>query len=296
MGEPRVSIVIPSRDGHRGGLVPRLLESIERQTYSDREVIVVRGVEPQGRAINQGVRQSRGEIVIVVDDDSRLADEHVIASLVDCLDSDPAIGMAGASILLDPEASAFQRRASRQFPRLCTPEVSQITDSDMACHGCCAMPRRVFDQVGGEREDILRGLDPDLRVRLRNAGYRVVLAPNARIFHPLPDGWRATLRTFFRNGFGSAYAQKFEPASVYETHESVNAADFQPQRPWMYRVARFPIRLLSAVARGNLIRFVAYSAYAVGYVYGLARAQRIPPRPARGEGPECTQGNDSKAA
>lgn len=296
MGEPRVSIVIPSRDGYRGGLVPRLLESIERQTYRDREVIVVRGVEPQGRAINQGVRQSRGEIVIVVDDDSRLADERVIASLVACLDSDPKIGMAGASILLDPEASAFQRRAAEQFPRLCTPEVSAITDSDMACHGCCALPRRVFDQVGGEREDILRGLDPDLRVRLRNAGYRVVLAPDARIYHPLPNGWRATLKTFFRNGFGSAYAQKFEPASVYETHESVDARDFQAQRPWAYRIARFPLRLGAAVARGNLIRFVAYTAYAAGYGYGLARAKRIAPRLARNEGPECTQGNDSRAA
>ncbi len=296
MGGLRVSIVIPSRDGHRGGLVPRLLESVERQTYTDREVIVVRGVEPQGRAINQGVRQSRGEIVIVIDDDSRLADEQVIASLVASLDSDPKIGMAGASILLDPEASPFQRRAARQFPRLCTPEVNAITDSDMACHGCCAMPRRVFDQVGGEREDILRGLDPDLRVRLRNAGYRVVLSPNARIYHPLPNGWRMTLKTFFRNGFGSAYAQKFEPASVYETHESVDAKDFKAQRPWAYRVARFPMRLVAAVARGNLIRFVAYTAYGVGYGYGLARAERIAPRPARGEGPECTQGNDSRAA
>src|SRR5690349_23864423 len=116
MGAPRVSIVIPSRDGHRGGYVPRLLASVEAQTYTDREVVLVRGVEPQGRAINQGVRESKGEIVVVIDDDSRLADEHTIASLIAVLDADPKIGMAGASILLDPEATPFQRRAARQFP------------------------------------------------------------------------------------------------------------------------------------------------------------------------------------
>ncbi len=296
MGAPRVSIIIPSRDGHRGGFVPRLLASIEEQTYLDREVVIVRGVEPQGRAINQGVRESRGEIVVVVDDDSRLADSDTIASLIACLDSDPRIGMAGASLVIDPESTAFQRRAARQFPRLCTPEVAEITESDLACHGCCAMPRRVFDQVGGEREDILRGLDPDLRVRLRNAGYRVVLAPGARIHHPLPDGWRATLRTFFRNGFGSAYTQKFEPKSVYETHEVVDSRSFTPQRPWVYRALRFPLRMGAAAARGHLIRVVADCAYAAGYVYGLARAQRIAPRAATKDGAECTPGNDSRAA
>jgi GT2 family glycosyltransferase len=296
MVEPRVSIIVPSRDGHRNGLVPRLLATIEQQSYRDREVIVVRGVEPQGRAINEGVGQSRGEYLVIVDDDSRLADDCVIGSLVACLDSDPRIGMAGASILLDPEATLFQRRAARQFPRLCTPEVDRIMDSDLACHGCCAISRRVFDEIGGEREDILRGLDPDLRVRLRAAGYRVVLVPGARIYHPLPRGWRETVRTFFRNGFGSAYAQKFEPGSVYETHEALDSARFRPRRPWIYRALRFPVRLGTAIVRGNLIRFVAYSAYAFGYLYGLVRARRIAPKPARAGGPGCGQGNDSRAA
>jgi hypothetical protein len=273
-----------------------LLASIEAQTYTDREVVLVRGVEPQGRAINQGVRESKGEIIVVIDDDSRLADEHTIASLIAVLDADPKIGMAGASILLDPEATPFQRRAARQFPRLCTPEVSEVTESDLACHGCCAMPRCVFDEVGGEREDILRGLDPDLRVRLRKAGYRVVLAPGARIYHPLPNGWANTLRTYFRNGFGSAYAQKFEPASVYETHERVDSRSFQPRRSWAYRALRFPLRTAGAIARGHGIRCVADAAYAAGYAWGMLRAERIAPHANAGEAAGCTPGNDSRAA
>lgn len=270
---PRVSVIIPSWDGHRGGCVPRLLESIERQTFRDYEVHLVKGVAPQGRAINKGVAESRGEILLILDDDSRLADEHVFQRLVSTLDGDASIGMAGASIVLPPDASGFQRRAAMQFPRFHTPVVDTVTDSDLACHGCCAIPRRVFIEVGGEREDILRGLDPDLRVRLRGVGYRVVLAPNARIHHPLPEGWRRLLRTFFRNGYGSAYARKYQPESVYETHEELDSGSFQPRTTLAYRAARFPLRLVKALTTGQGMRFGAYCAYACGYIWGMATAK-----------------------
>lgn len=275
--KPKVTVIIPSLDGYRDGCVPKLLESVRQQTFTDYEVTVVKGVSPQGRAINQGAAQARGDILLVLDDDSRLADASVFEQLVSTLDSDPAIGMAGASIVLPPEASAFQRRAAGQFPRFNTPVVDEVTDSDLACHGCCAIPASVFHTVGGEREDILRGLDPDLRVRLRKAGYRVVLAPQARIYHPLPDGWRRLTRVFFRNGFGSAYAWKFEPDSVYETHEQLDAGAFQPKTSLPYRVLRFPVRLGKALTTGQLMRFAAYSAYSLGYVWGLLTARRMVP-------------------
>ncbi len=276
MGDPRVSIVIPSRDGFRNGCVPRLLESVRAQTYTDHEIHIVQGVSPQGRAINEGVRLSKGDIIVILDDDSCLAHESVLERLIACIEGDSTIGMAGASIVLPDEATAFQRRAAKQFPRLNTPVVDETTDSDLACHGCCAIRRRVFDEVGGEREDILRGLDPDLRVRIRSAGYRVVLAPHARIYHPMPDSLWKLLRLFFRNGFGSAYAQKFQPESVYETHESLEIEDFQPQRTFMYRVLRFPFRLAFALVNGRLLRFSAYVAYACGYVWGMLMAREFP--------------------
>lgn len=273
MRRPRVSIVIPSRDGYREGCVPRLMESIEAQTYRDYEVIVVKGVFPQGKAINQGAEQARGDILIVIDDDSRLADPTVFETLVEALDSDPSIGMAGASIIVPPEASAFQKCAARQFPRFNTPVVAAVTDSDFACHGCCAFPMSAFDAVGRERVDMIRGLDPDLRERMRAQGYRVVLAPNARIYHPLPDGWGLLLRVFFRNGFGSAYTRKFKPDQVCETHESLDMSTFRPHSSLFYRLCRFPLRLMTALMQGRFMRFAAYSAYACGYLWGMLTAK-----------------------
>ncbi|MBM3290000.1 MAG: glycosyltransferase [Candidatus Hydrogenedentes bacterium] len=271
---PRVSVIIPSWDGHRNGCVPRLIESVRAQTFQDFETLIVKGVSPQGKAINDGARRARGAVLIILDDDSELADETVFDTLVRTIDADPTIGMAGASIVVPPDAGAFQRRAAAQFPRFNTPVVDRVTDSDLACHGCCVIPKAVFDAVGGEREDIVRGLDPDLRMRLRAAGYRVVLAPDARIYHPLPGSWRALMRQFFRNGRGSAYAQKFQPDSVYETHESLDAAAFVPRRPLWYRALRFPLRLAKAAAEGKTMRLVAYSAYGVGYVWGMLTARK----------------------
>jgi len=245
---------------------------VAQQRFVDYETIIVQGVSPQGKAINQGADQARGEILIILDDDSCLADETVFEHLVEVLDADPGIGMAGASIVITPGASAFQRRASRQFPRFNTPVVETVTESDMACHGCCAIPKTIFEEIGREREDLIRGLDPDLRVRLRAAGYRVVLAPNTRIYHPLPEGWLPLLRIFFRNGYGSAYARKYRPDTVYETHERLDSAAFIPKRTFAYRLLRFPFRLLAAVASGHFMRFAAYVSYACGYGWGMATA------------------------
>ena len=272
---PHVSVIIPTLDGHRGGLVPRLLETVRAQRFTDYEVLLIKAVSPQGKAINQGAAQARGEVLIILDDDSTLSDDFVFERLLETLASDPTIGMAGASIVVAAEAPPFEQRAARQFPRFNTPVVEEVTDSDLACHGCCAIPKAVFDALGGEREDILRGLDPDFRVRLREAGYRVVLSPQTRIHHPLPSGWRKLIRVFFRNGFGSAYARKFQPESVYETHESLHEANFRPKTSLAYRMGRFPMRLMKAALCGQWMRFAAYCGYGAGYVWGWLTAREM---------------------
>ena len=272
---PKVSVIIPSRDGHRDGCVPRLLESVKAQSFQEFEICMVKGVVPQGKAINQGAQEAQAPILIILDDDSRLADETVFQKLLDTLASDSRIGMAGASIVTPPESSPFQQKAALQFPRFNTPVVDSIVDSDFACHGCCAIPKAIFEEIGREREDIVRGLDPDLRVRLRQAGYRVVLAPHARIYHPLPDGWKRLCKIFFRNGIGSAYALKFQPESVYETHESLHEAGFQARTSLLYRILRFPFRLIKALLKGQCMRFSAYTFYALGYGWGWLTAKEL---------------------
>ena len=151
------------------------------------------------------------------------------------------------------------------------PIVKKVTESDLACHGCVAFRKDIFIRVGMEREDILRGLDPDLRVRIRKAGYRVVLAPDTWVYHPLPESFWKFLRVFFRNGSGSAYLQVVHPELSYDTDEKLGVEGFRPKRSLFYRLLRFPLRLLTAVVTLQWIRLMGYLAYLVGYVAGFVK-------------------------
>ena len=136
----------------------------------DLEIVIIHGVSPQGKAINQGVRTALGEILVIMDDDSRLGHVRVIENLVKVLMQHSDVGMVGASVTMSDQENWLQREAAKQYPRYHMGVVQQVADSDFPGHPCAAFPKKVFIEVGMERENILRGLDPDLRVRIRNAG------------------------------------------------------------------------------------------------------------------------------
>lgn len=266
-----VSVVIPHFYGSREDNLAGLLQDLEEQTFREMEIIVVNGVSPQGRAINRGVRLTEGKILVTIDDDSRMGHPRVIENLVRVLRQDPTIGMAGASVVTSERANGFQRMAGRQFPRYHMPIVKEVTESDLPGHPCAAFPREVFTGVGMEREDILRGLDPDLRVRIRNAGYRIVLAPQTWIHHPFPENLFQLIRIFLRNGYGSAYLQKFYPEIAYDTDESLDSKQFIPKRSFFHRLFRYPARLAKALVTFQWIRLLGYAVYLVGYWVGFLR-------------------------
>lgn len=278
-----VSVVIPHFYPSRDGNLQGLLEDLRNQSLKELEVIVVPGVSPQGKAINQGVCSAQGEILVIIDDDSRMGHPRVIENLVRVIQEDASIGMVGASVVTSEKANSFQKIAGRQFPRFEMPVVQKVTDSDLPGHPCVGFPKKVFIEVGMEREDILRGLDPDLRVRIRKAGYRVVLAPETWIYHPLPETLFKFMRVFFRNGYGSAYLQLFHPEINYDTDEAVDSAEFVAKHSFGSRLLRYPVRLGKALLEFQWIRLMGYSVYGIGYLGGLLRfgaaalfAQRSP--------------------
>ena len=75
---PKVSIIIPSMDGYRDGNVPKLKESLSEQTYKDFEIHVVVGISPNGRARNEGVKRTTGEILVFIDDDVTFGNDRVV--------------------------------------------------------------------------------------------------------------------------------------------------------------------------------------------------------------------------
>ncbi len=267
----RVSVVIPHFYESREDNFRGLLEELRGQSFQEMELIVVHGVSPQGKAINQGVREAKGEVLVIIDDDSRIGHPRVIENLVRVLRDDASIGMAGASVVIPEGANWFQRTASKQFPRFNMPVVQKVTESDLPGHPCAAFPKEVLIKVGMERENILRGLDPDLRARIRQAGYRVVLAPETWIHHPLPETFSKFVRTFLRNGYGSAYLQLRYPEINCVTDEDLESDDFVEKRPFLFRMLRYPVRLVQSIVTFRWFRFLGYVVYALGYFMGLVR-------------------------
>ncbi len=281
---PRLTVVIPSLDGDRNGRLAELLEALKRQSFRDFEVRVVLGDPRQGRAINQAVRSGGSDIIVTLDDDSQLGHRRVLENLVRAIDADPTIGIAGGSTVPAPDASWMQRAACRQIPRRYFPVVDRVVDSDMAQHPCLAMRREVFEAVGGEDEELIRGLDPDLRHRVRQAGYRVTIVPDTWVGHPLPEGLGKLFGMFVRNGRGSAFARRHFGERVYELTDGTPDLKFAPQRPFWYRLVRYPFRMLRSVVAFHWIKFLSEVAYLAGYLQETlfsARTAEPPPPPGR---------------
>lgn len=265
---PLVSVIIPSLDGYRGGNVLKLIEALKAQTFRDFEVIIVKGEKPCARAHNVGVQRARGEIIVFFDDDITIGHNRLIANLIAPLAEDKTVGITGASQLVPPDANYFQKRYAGQFERSQYPVVSEIVESDMATHAAMAMRRDVFLQVGQENENLIYGDDPDLRARVRQAGYKVVIVPDAWVFHPPPPDWRRCLRLAFQRGKGAAQDFWRYPNLVYETPPG-NRKDFVPRRSFAYRVIRACVQVCLSIADFRLIFLSVRLFYGFGYVRGL---------------------------
>jgi glycosyltransferase involved in cell wall biosynthesis len=264
---PRLSILIPTADGARGGYLDQLLRQLEEQTEQRFEVIVVEGDRRQGRAINTGAAIARGEILVTMDDDTRIGHPELLERILRAFEDDPTIGIAGVANLPPADAPWVVRRAMRELPRRSSPLVDRVTDSDLAEHPCLGIRREVFYRVGGEHEWIPRGLDPYLRREVRRLGYRVVVIPNAWIHHLLPPTLGGILRQYFRNGMGAAYVRKFYPAFVIE-QATAHGEAVRERTSLVRRALLYLGRILFSFITLRWIYLGTLLTYAAGYLWG----------------------------
>ena len=145
-----LSVIIPTIDANRDGYFLKLLSQIGCQEFGDFEVIVICGDPRQGRAINTAAVHARGKYIITLDDDTSLPDPKTFSKLVEVMESQPDIGIAGGNNVVPPDAKLFVRRVMKELPRRSWDAVLEITDSDMAEHPCMIMRMEEFKLVGGE--------------------------------------------------------------------------------------------------------------------------------------------------
>lgn len=264
-----LSVLIPTLDGYRDGYLLKLLSEIHSQSFPDFEVLIIKGDPRQGRAINIAAAFARGKYLLTLDDDSSIPDRATFRKLIEVMENHLDIGLAGAANQIPENTTAFVKRVMKELPRRATQLVKEITDSDLAEHGCLIMRTAEFKRVGGENELIPRGLDPYLRQEYRKAGRRVVVVPGV-IYHHLPPGrLNKLLRQYYRNGRQAAFTNRYFPQWVIETPS--HHGDFKPHVLLPKRICRFPLRLLGALIGGKSILFLSEVAYGFGFIHGSLR-------------------------
>lgn len=282
MTDPAVALVVPSLTGD----VDALLTSVARQTLQPAEVEVITAVEPSGLARNLGAAKTSAPVIVFVDDDAVLGGDDTLANLVAPL-ADPTIGASGASKLVPPDSSPFQRRVARQVPRIEHAVVDRLTDTNVPLDRfgythvtttCCAMPRAAFEACGRFDEALVRGVDTEFFYRMCRGGYRLVLAPRTWTYHPAPATLGRLLAKHFH--YGTGYAQ-----DVRRHPERAGGRPLTtPAHAAAYLLARTALLPAHAVAPYNrtdhawrpawkpLGALASYAA-ALGYVYGWYRGE-----------------------
>jgi cellulose synthase/poly-beta-1,6-N-acetylglucosamine synthase-like glycosyltransferase len=281
---PTIAVVIPSL---KGAPLPELEASIAMQTMCPQQVEFSAGVRPNGRARNEGAARTAADILVFVDDDAVLGNEYVIENLVAPLLEDEQIGITGASKLLPPDASAWQRWVAREVPRVVHPVVHRPleTNPDPPAYyceittTCCAMRRTVFEESGGFSNTLVRGVDTEFFIRVRRLGYRLVLVPNTWAYHPAPATPYALLRKHFLYGLGHSQEVRSDPqrARGRFLHTPLHAVAYLAFRTALLVPNIFlPYSYAAPSWRPGFKPLKALTSYvgALGYVWGWYMAAR----------------------
>lgn len=159
------------------------------------ENTINRGVAP---ARNQGLVAARGTYVLVLDDDTIMQPE-ALARLVAVLDASPTVALCGPQLLNTahepistpltfPTLAHKARRWGRAERRNGGPWDNSLSgrmrEVDYVIGACQLIRRAALDEVGLYDEHIFYGPeDIDFCLRLRQAGWRIVIQPAAQVIH-----------------------------------------------------------------------------------------------------------------
>ncbi len=225
--EPTVSVIVPALNAEK--TIGELLDSLTNVEY-DRdklEIIVVDGgstdrtreiiqsypvklvVEKKkglNVARNVGVKNSTGEIVLFTDSDCVVPRDWIRQIVKNFREKD--VGCVGGSVsryednFLSRYADESIMPVLRRFSR--RKKLENVKPPMNYPAGCnMAFRRDVFDRVGGFDEEIHYGFDEDEFVeRVCNAGYSMILDPEARIRHKHRTTLRSLLKQTFSYGKG----------------------------------------------------------------------------------------------
>lgn len=250
---PRVSIIIPNWNGAK--LLPTCLHALAKQTFRDFESIVVDNASsdesrallardfPNVRvialnenrffagAVNEGIRQTTSEIVVLLNNDTE-AEATWLENLMRALDENPRAGMAATKLRLF-DAREKLHSAGDFFRVDGIPGNRGVWEMDDGqydnpqtppplfgvCGGACAYRRAMLNKIGLLDEDLeFNCEDVDLNWRARLAGYACAFAPNAIVYHMLSASGGGAFASFYVGRNFIAVLAKNYPDALWQKH------------------------------------------------------------------------------
>ncbi len=219
---PTLSVVIATRN--RREEIAALLSDLERLSFAPGDEIVVvdngsrdgtpeqvRNEHPGVRLIlrsenrgapaarNAGAAASRGDLLIFLDDDTRVEDREFPEKVRRAFLEEKEAGVVAFGIL-DPGT----RRPRRfEIPRRRKDLAAEPCETSTFISAGCAVRRSVFESVGGMDESLTYGFEElDFSYRAVSRGVRIFYRPGITILHRLSasgrPGWRR-IYYFYRN-------------------------------------------------------------------------------------------------
>ncbi len=242
---PFVSVVLPVRN--ESAFIERSLGSVLEQDYrsSRMEVLVVDGMSDDdtrekvramtggrfpvlllanpGRiiptAMNIGIGAAKGSIVLRVDGHATIEPDYVRRAVL-ALKRTGAHNV-GCGVYNEPvnyTARAISAATNSPFGVGGSRYHFQFREQETDCVFMGAFPREVFDHIGPYDEEMACNEDDELSFRLREAGGRVILAPELRSRYYPRSSLVKMARQFFRYGYWKVRVMQLYPGQMRASH------------------------------------------------------------------------------
>lgn len=241
MADPKYSVIVPVYN--RNDEVADLLESLDKQTERDFEVILVEdgstlpcteAVEKyggnldlhyyhksnEGRSIarNYGIERSRGDMLIFFDSDCVIP-ENYFATLGKALAAEPLDCFGGPDAAHD-SFSTVQKAINFAMTSFLTTggirggKISMEKFTPRSFN--MGYTRDVYNTTGGFRE--MFSEDIDMSMRIRNAGFKIGLIRDAGVYHKRRVDFKKFLRQVYVFGMSRITLKLLYPDSLKIVH------------------------------------------------------------------------------
>jgi N-acetylglucosaminyl-diphospho-decaprenol L-rhamnosyltransferase len=177
--------------------IPQALERA-RENDPRLKVIYNRANLGFGPAVNRAAAQARGQVFLILNPDC-LLEQAALQALLDVLNTEQKVGLVGAVVcdtkgVPDPASyrrdPIMQRALATLFKRggegvNFTGEMpDHLVEAEAVSGAVMIMPRRVFEWLNGfDEKYFLHCEDLDMCRRVRDGGWRVLLAGDVRVLH-----------------------------------------------------------------------------------------------------------------